>query len=98
MVLGALGITHRVHVHAQGVADAPLHIFRREIDEECRQLAVSSSSLGGTEVLRRPTSWNGGNGRLAPEPNAPPTDRRAAAMTIQPPPCSGPARRGGVAG
>jgi hypothetical protein len=44
LVLGAPRVPHRVDIHTEGVTEAALHIVRRQIDEEYRQLAVSSSS------------------------------------------------------
>jgi hypothetical protein len=45
LVLGAGGIPHRVDVYTQGITEAALHLVRRQVDEECRQLAVSSSVI-----------------------------------------------------
>ncbi|COX92355.1 Uncharacterised protein [Mycobacterium tuberculosis] len=41
--LGAPGVAHRVDIHRQGITEAALHIAGRQIDEEYRQRAVSSS-------------------------------------------------------
>src|SRR5262249_26437773 len=45
LVFGAPGVTHPVHIHTQGVTEAALHIARWQIDEEYRQLAVSSHAV-----------------------------------------------------
>ena len=46
LVLGAPRVSHRFDIDPEGLRQAALHIVRRQIDEEYRQLAVSSSSGG----------------------------------------------------
>src|ERR1700677_478745 len=51
LILGAARIPHRVDIDSQRVTETALHIVRRQIDEEYRQLAVSSSSNWSSSCL-----------------------------------------------
>ncbi|EUA23964.1 hypothetical protein I553_3452 [Mycobacterium xenopi 4042] len=51
LILCAARVSHRVDVYSQGVTETALHIMRRQVDEERRQLAVPSSGADPVRCL-----------------------------------------------